>query len=100
LTRERYVAPIVIGRVFDGLGEKEEALRCLEKAVDDRSVTLLLHKPHPFFTTISSEPRFERVLERIGGASSDASSPNSSVNEMRETAAGAQGANREGTREH
>jgi serine/threonine-protein kinase len=100
LTRERYVAPIDIGRVFDGLGEKEEALVCLEKAVDDRSVTLLLHKPHPFFATIDSDPRFERVLNRIGGATSHASSPYSSVNELREKGAGAQGANRERAREH
>ena len=102
LTRERYVAPIDIGRVFDGLGEKDEALMYLEKAVDDRSVTLLLHKPHPFFTTISSEPRIERVLDKIGGARNHACLRNSSgrQRDARETRAGRQGANREGTREH
>ena len=95
LTRERYVAPIDIGRVFDGLGEREEALRCLEEAVDDRSVTLLLHRPHPVFATISSEPRFEHAMDRIANASSDASSRNPSIDEMREIGAGARGASRE-----
>ena len=100
LTRERYVAPIDIGRVFDGLGEKEAALMYLENAADDRSVTLLLNKPRPFFATINSEPRFRRVLDRIGGAGSDVSSRRRPVNAMREAGARAQGANREPTREH
>jgi serine/threonine protein kinase/Flp pilus assembly protein TadD len=100
LTRQRYVAPIDIGRVFDGLGEKEAALMYLENAADDRSVTLLLNKPRPFFATINSEPRFRRVLGRIGVASSDVSSRHRSVNARRETEAPAQGANSEGAREH
>jgi hypothetical protein len=78
-----------------GLARKKRRLRYLERAVDDRSARLLLHKPHPVFATIGSEPRFERVLDRIGRANRDASSPNPMVNEMRETGAGARGASRE-----
>jgi eukaryotic-like serine/threonine-protein kinase len=59
--RQRYVPPIDIARVYDGLGDRENALLWLNRALEDRSVMLLMHKPRHFFRTIDPEPLLEHV---------------------------------------
>jgi tetratricopeptide (TPR) repeat protein len=49
-----------------GLGDREAALTLLEAACDKREWGVLGLKVHPLFDPLRSEPRFQRMLERIG----------------------------------
>jgi serine/threonine-protein kinase len=49
-----------------GLGEHEQALTFLEAATDRRQMAVAAMKVHPLYDPLRSEPRFTRLLERIG----------------------------------
>lgn len=49
-----------------GLGDYQTALSHLETACDKREQTVAGMKVHPVYDPLRSEPRFERMLERIG----------------------------------
>ena len=49
-----------------GLGEHSLALTFLEKATDERELPVTALKVHPLYDPLRSEPRFERLLRRIG----------------------------------
>jgi serine/threonine-protein kinase len=61
-----YVSSFGIALVHDVLGEKESALAALERAYEDRAVEFVQMSQYPSFRTISSDPRYEAVLRRIG----------------------------------
>lgn len=52
--------------VYMGLGEYQTALTHLEAACEAREKSVTGLKVHPLFDPLRSEPRFERMLERIG----------------------------------
>ena len=53
--------------IYAGLGEKEQALEWLEKAYDERSDLLVYLKVDPIFDSrLRSEPRFGKLLQRMG----------------------------------
>jgi hypothetical protein len=65
-SRGSYVEPMSIAVIYSGLGDKENALEWLEKARAQHSVGLLTLKVHPIFDGLRSNPRFQRLLRRIG----------------------------------
>jgi DNA-binding winged helix-turn-helix (wHTH) protein/TolB-like protein len=58
--------PTNIARVLVGLGEKEQALAWLEKAIDQRDERAVMLKVDPHFDSLRSDPRFQNLLERLG----------------------------------
>ena len=64
--KQRYVSPYTIATIYAGLGEKDQAFKWLEKAVEDRDIWLMNLKVAPVLTSLRSDPRFERLLQRIG----------------------------------
>jgi TolB-like protein/Tfp pilus assembly protein PilF len=66
LSRKSYVAPSLLATVYVGLGDKEQALRLLEKAYEERSCFLLSIKVDPIWTLLRSEPRFIALLKKTG----------------------------------
>lgn len=52
--------------IYTGLGDKNEAIRWLNKAYDERAVRLMNLTVHPRFATLRSDPRFQSLIERIG----------------------------------
>jgi len=66
LSRKSYVAPIWLAMVYVGLGDKEQALRFLEKAYEERSCMLLSIKSDPIWAPLRSEPRFIALLKKTG----------------------------------
>jgi len=53
--------------IYAGLGQKEQALEWLEKAYDERSDLLVYLKVDPIFDSrLRSEPRFGKLLQRMG----------------------------------
>ncbi|MFZ0819075.1 MAG: winged helix-turn-helix domain-containing protein [Candidatus Acidiferrales bacterium] len=49
-----------------GVGEKDEAMSCLERACDERIFELVLLKVDPRFAPLRGRERFEAVMKKIG----------------------------------
>jgi DNA-binding winged helix-turn-helix (wHTH) protein len=66
LSRARYVTPYGIALVHAGLGEMDQALLWLQRALDDRAHWLVWLKLDPRFDGLRSDHRLEDVLRRVG----------------------------------
>lgn len=66
LSTQRYVPPHNIAMIYNGLGEKDEALAWLEKACEERDVRLTFLKVDPKWDSFRSDSRFAAILKRIG----------------------------------
>jgi serine/threonine protein kinase/tetratricopeptide (TPR) repeat protein len=51
--------------VFAGLGEKDEAFRSLEKAIELRAPFVIVLKVDPRFDSLHEDPRFQNLLRRM-----------------------------------
>ena len=65
LSNSRYVPPDYIAMVYEGLGDREQALQWYEKAVDERSMNIWV-LPDQRLDSIRSEPRFKNLMRRMG----------------------------------
>jgi serine/threonine-protein kinase len=70
LAEQLYVSPYSFARIHVGLGETDQALQCLEKAYQERQGILTYLKVEPAFERLQSDPRFVKLLQRIGLPSS------------------------------
>ncbi len=66
LSSPRCQASFGRGLIHVGLGEMEQALRCLDEAYDERCVQMIYLRQDPRFDPLRSEPRFESLARRIG----------------------------------
>jgi eukaryotic-like serine/threonine-protein kinase len=66
LQTKRYVSPYEFALVHIGMGDKEEAFACLEKALDDHSSWLIWIRMEPTFDLLRSDPRFVAIALRLG----------------------------------
>jgi DNA-binding winged helix-turn-helix (wHTH) protein/TolB-like protein/Flp pilus assembly protein TadD len=66
LTSSRYVAPASMGLIHLALGEREAALDLLEKGYEDHSWWMQFLKVDPRFDELRGEPRFQKLLTRLG----------------------------------
>jgi tetratricopeptide (TPR) repeat protein len=64
--KTRYVSPYLIGMVYVNLGDAENALVRLEKAVEIRDGRIVWLGVDPQFETLRTNPRFEEILRRTG----------------------------------
>jgi tetratricopeptide (TPR) repeat protein len=58
--------PYSIAAHFAAVGDKRQALDALERAYGERSLEMPLLNVDPSFTTLQTEPRFQRLLAKIG----------------------------------
>ena len=67
LDRVEYVPWKIFGAalVHTGLGEKDEAFRSLEKAIELRAPFVTLLKVDPRFDSLRGDPRFGNLLRKI-----------------------------------
>jgi len=65
-SRQQYVAADSIAAVYVALGEKDEALRWLERAFEEHSGSFYSYMFRPEFRALRSDPRFAALLRRIG----------------------------------
>jgi tetratricopeptide (TPR) repeat protein len=66
LSKQRYVSSYHIALIYTGLGEKDRAFEWLEKAYEERSDLLVYLKVEPRVDRLRSDPRFTRLLRRMG----------------------------------
>jgi tetratricopeptide (TPR) repeat protein len=66
LSQTRWVPASSFAIVHLGLGEHAEALSYLELATERHEMPVIGLKSHPLYDPLRSEPRFRRLLERIG----------------------------------
>ena len=66
LSKQKYVSPNSFAVVYIGLSEKDQALVWLEKAYEDRSLSLAYLKANPVWDPLRSDPPFQDLLRRIG----------------------------------
>ncbi|HEY3203865.1 MAG TPA: protein kinase, partial [Thermoanaerobaculia bacterium] len=65
-SKKGYVCPYEVATVYVGLGEKDSALRWLEKAEEDRADCVPWMRPDPKLDPLRSDPRFRELLRRVG----------------------------------
>lgn len=61
----QHIPPENIGAVYAALGEMDEAMRWLDRAYENRS-NLAQFNVLPFADPLRAEPRYQKLLERIG----------------------------------
>jgi TolB-like protein/Flp pilus assembly protein TadD len=65
LGKQRYVEADLIARIYLALGRPEEALAWLEKALEQRSSSMILLGGDPRYDPIRHTPRFQALLRRM-----------------------------------
>ena len=65
LDRRSYVPPEWIAIVYEGLGERDQALQWFERAVEERSMNGWF-LPDPQLDPIRSDTRFQKLMRRMG----------------------------------
>ena len=61
-----YLSPLHVALVFNGLGEREEAITWLEKAYQGRDEYLVYLNVYPEFQNLHSDKRFQALQRQIG----------------------------------
>jgi len=64
--RRRYVSPFYMAFVHVGLGNKEQALACLERAYEEHDPLLVGIYYRRTFEPLHSHPQFHSLLRRMG----------------------------------
>ena len=62
----RYVSHYALAQILAGLGDKEQAFGELEKAYEERAWAMFSLKAEPAFDGLRDDPRFGRLLRKIG----------------------------------
>jgi TolB-like protein/Tfp pilus assembly protein PilF len=65
-SKEAYVAPSSLARIYAGLGETDRMFEWWERGYQERDVTLVYQLPHPLFAFARSDPRFDDLIRRVG----------------------------------
>jgi DNA-binding winged helix-turn-helix (wHTH) protein/tetratricopeptide (TPR) repeat protein len=66
LTRHKYVSPFQEAVIYAGLGKKEEALKFLEKAYSERSLSPVSLRWDPRLNGLRGNARFQEFMRRTG----------------------------------
>ena len=66
MSQTRWVPASCFAILHLGLGDRAAALTYLEAATDARELPVTALRVHPLYDPLRGEPRFERLLERIG----------------------------------
>jgi TolB-like protein/Tfp pilus assembly protein PilF len=65
-SKARYIPPYHIAMLYNGLGEREQALTWLERGIDQRDPKMVFLKVEPKWNNLRNEPRFIALIRRLG----------------------------------
>ena len=63
--RETYVSPYNVAMIYNGLNEREETLRWLERGFREREPRMTFLKVEPKWNNLRAEPRFIELMRRM-----------------------------------
>jgi len=66
ISKRRYFSTYWTALVYVGLGDKEQALRNLEKAFEDRYFLMIWINSDPLFDSLRSDQRFADLVRHVG----------------------------------
>lgn len=66
ISSQRYVSQFSRAVILAGLGEKQDALNCLDNALTERSDTMAIINVYPLLDDLHDEPRFLALTRSIG----------------------------------
>ncbi|HEX6879344.1 MAG TPA: hypothetical protein VF135_03195, partial [Terriglobales bacterium] len=66
LSKSKPVEAGALAEAYLGLGDKESALNWLEKGYEQHSTSLSLLKVDPLYDPLRSDPRFQKLLQKMG----------------------------------
>jgi len=66
LAKTKYVDAYVVAIVYSGLGDRDEALRWLNRGIHERSAGLAFTAADPFYENVRGDPRYQAVIRRLG----------------------------------
>jgi eukaryotic-like serine/threonine-protein kinase len=61
----KYVSQVPVASIYLGLGDKDRAIACLEKAYEDRCVRLIWLRVDPRLDSLRDDSRFQALLRRM-----------------------------------
>ena len=61
-----YLSAVALACVAGGIGDKDQAFQWLDRALDDRDPLLVTIKPGLEWDVLRTDPRFDKVLTRVG----------------------------------
>ena len=64
--KKRYVSPFGVAENYMLLGDQEQALVWLGKAVEDRDDSLTFVGVDPVMDGLRQDPRFKKLVQRVG----------------------------------
>jgi TolB-like protein/Tfp pilus assembly protein PilF len=65
LSKQKYVSPVFMAKIYAGLQDKDKAFERLEKAYEDRSIVSVgFIKTNPMFDPLRPDPRYADLLRR------------------------------------
>ena len=66
LSKQEFVSPVWMAKIYSGLGEKDKAFESLERAYEDRSIVSVAYiKTNPMLDPLRSDPRLAELLRRL-----------------------------------
>ena len=65
LQENKYVPPLDMAVIYTGLGERDQALRWLQKAQEEHAAYFPAINVDPVFDGLRSDPRFQNLVDRI-----------------------------------
>jgi TolB-like protein/Tfp pilus assembly protein PilF len=65
-SRHSYVSPWLFALIYSGLGDKDRAFDCLEECYQKREHDLAYSNIWPQFDNLHSDPRWSRLVRRVG----------------------------------
>jgi DNA-binding winged helix-turn-helix (wHTH) protein/Tfp pilus assembly protein PilF len=69
VSARRHVEPYIFAMIYARLGDKEETLRWLERACQEKSIFVRRVNSDPAFDSFRREPRFRSMMDQLGFAS-------------------------------
>jgi hypothetical protein len=66
VSKREPVSPFFFALVYAGLNDKENALKWLEKAVEEKSGSVRYLKMEPRLENLRKEPRYIALMKKIG----------------------------------
>ena len=61
-----YVSAITVAFVYASLGDKEEAIKWVEKGYEERAFQMQFLKVDPRWDALRDDPRFQEILKKVG----------------------------------